>query len=770
MFSRRIKMPTVLQDSPQESGAACLAAVLGGFGRHVSLGEAASVCASTSGVSGPEDLVRAARPYGLEASLHECAASDLAGLGTPLIAHCGQGRFLVLEGKAGWTGRNWRVMDPAAGARTLGLQELARRFAGQALVLSPGPEFQAGGRSPSLTRNLLFRFPGMAAALALALLAGLLLVIPGVAQPGFTRIFIDHILNPERRDWLRPLLLAMIASLAVIWSLGAMQRQTILRQILKSSISGSARFVTRALRLPFAFFTRFHSGETALRSQYFETVSRIIAEDLTATAVSLISIGLYALVMFQFDPTLTMVAVLLGLLNIVVMKLGMRKGQDLFARTVAENGRVQAAGLNGLQTIESLKASGWEREYFAYWAGIKARSKNSAQQIPVLLTDLSMAAVLGIGALRVMRGEMSMGMLAAFQVLLLAFLVPVQKFMNSGANLLTLGGYIRRINDVMAYPLDPLFTDQDQTSMPGIGRPTGQKPHPVATLFSRRGEKIFVPPAPAHDLEGDVSTQGVAQGLTGGSFSPQNKERLILPGVGVRLGGGFELREVTFGYAPGRPLIHDFSLRVAPGSRVALVGASGSGKSTIIRLIAQLYRPWSGEILFDGVARAGIPRLVFTNSVAFVDQEIFLFEGSVRDNLTMWNPAIAEHDVIRAARDARIHAEISSRAGAYHSRVLWGGANFSGGQRQRLEIARALATNPSILILDEATSALDAETEERIDTALRRRGMTCLIVAHRLSTIRDADEIIVMDQGLIVERGTHENLLSPLGDGLKFRF
>ncbi len=730
MFFRRIKTPTVLQTSPQESGAACLAAVLGGYGRHVAISETAPVCASASGVSDPEDLVRAARAFGLDASLHECAVSDLALLPTPLIAQCGQGRFLVLEGKAGWTGRGWRVMDPAAGARVLGLRELTGRFTGQAVALAPGPEFQAGGRSPSLIRNLPFRFPGMAAALVLALLAGLLLVIPGVAQPGFTKIFIDHILNPERRDWLRPLLLAMVASLAMIWILGSMQRQAILRQILKSSISGSARFVIQALRLPYAFFTRFHGGEAALRSQYFETVSRILAEDLTATAISLLSIGLYALVMFQFDPTLTIVAVLLGLLNIVVMKLGMRKGQDLFARTVAENGRVMAAGLNGLQTIESLKASGWEREFFAYWAGIKARSKNSAQQyslwmlslrqVPVLLTDLSMAAVLGIGALRVMQGEMSMGMLAAFQVLLLAFLVPVQKFMQSGANLLTLGGYLRRIDDVLTHPRDPLFTDQDQNRKQGQDQDQDQK-------------------------------------------QAERPDHLVLPGVGVRLSGGFELREVSFGYAPGQPLIRDFSLRVAPGSRVALVGASGSGKSTIIRLIAQLYRPWAGEILFDGVPRAGIPRLVFTNSVAFVDQDIFLFEGSVQDNLTMWNPAIAERDVIQAARDARIHAEISGRPGAYHSRVLWGGSNFSGGQRQRLEIARALSTNPSILILDEATSALDAETEERIDTALRRRGMTCLIVAHRLSTIRDADEIIVMDQGVIIERGTHENLLASEG-------
>ncbi|NCC26182.1 MAG: ATP-binding cassette domain-containing protein, partial [Deltaproteobacteria bacterium] len=450
-------------------------------------------------------------------------------------------------------------------------------------------------------------------------------------------------------------------------------------------------------------------------------VSQIIAEDLTATVTNLVAIALYALVMYLYDPALTILVSALILLNVLVMHWGLGKGRSLFTQFVAENVKVCAAGINGLQTIEVIKASGWEPEFFAHWAGLKTRAKNLAQryslwmlslrQVPILLTDLSMAAVLGIGALRVMDGGMSIGMLAAFQILLLAFIAPVQKLMTSVANLQSLAGQIRRIDDVITHPLDPQF------SMPDM----------------RRKEK-----------------NGADNGQT-----------LLVPGVGVRLSGAFELKDVTFGYAPGhRPLIRDFSLRVAPGCRVALVGGSGSGKSTVVRLIAQLYRPWSGDILFDGVPRSDIPRLVFANSVAFVDQDVFLFEGSVQDNLTMWNPAIPERDVIQAAKDAEIHAEISSRPGAYHSKVLCGGANFSGGQRQRLEIARALAVNPSVLVLDEATSALDAETEERIDMSIRRRGMSCLIVAHRLSTIRDADEIVVMDRGAIVERGTHEDLMA----------
>lgn len=557
---------------------------------------------------------------------------------------------------------------------------------------------------------ILSRLAGISPTLKFALFAGLLLVIPGIAQPGFTKIFIDDILSPMRREWLRPLLFAMAASIAAIWILSGIQRRTLLRQTLKSSISESADFISHAIRLPYSFFTRFHGGEIGMRSQYIVTVSKVITEDLTTTAITLITICMYAVVMLQYDIVLTSLALFAALLNVIILKFGISKGQRLLKSFVAEYSKVRAVGLRGLQIIEQIKASGWEKEFFVHWAGNKVHAQNIGQryslwmlslmQVPLLLADLSMAALLGIGSLRVMEGSISMGMLAAFQALLIAFITPMQQFLNSSATFLTLGAYIKSIEEVTEHPIDPLFDNEQENGF-------------------------------------------------------------VLPGVGVRLTGNFELRDVTFGYLPDKPpLIRNFSLKVAPGSRVALVGRSGSGKSTIVRLIAQLYRPWSGEILFDSISRSKVPHAVFANSVSFVDQEIFLFEGSVSENITMWNPAVSEKEIIQAAKDAEIHEVIASRPGGGNSRVLCGGANFSGGQRQRLEIARALATNPSIVILDEATSALDSETEERIDAALRRRGVTCLIVAHRLSTIRDADEIIVMDQGVIVERGTHEELMA----------
>lgn len=570
-----------------------------------------------------------------------------------------------------------------------------------------------GWRPAGWVGAILSRLVGMSAAIAFALVAGLLQVIPGVAQPGYTKIFIDSILSPERVDWLRPLLLVMAGTLVIVAALGFMQRQIFLRQTLKGATGGSAAFMTHALQLPYAFFTRFHGGEVGLRGQYIEIISKIIVEDITATAVSFLTIALYALVMLQFDVLLTILGVFMALLNLLVLKLASRKSQKLFTRFVSEQGKARAAAIHGLQIIETLKASGREAEFFGRWAGLKAYAKNigqhyslwemSLRQIPILLTSLSMAVVLGVGSLRVMDGSMSIGMLAAFQALLIAFIAPVQQLVNASANVLTLGGYIDRVEEVMQHPVDPLFL----STMP---------------------------------------------------------KGFVLPGVGVRLGGEFELRNLTFGYnLTEPPLIQNFSLKVAAGSRVALVGGSGSGKSTIVRLIAQLYRPWSGEIWFDSIPRTDIPHALFANSVAFVDQEVFLFEGTVRDNLTLWNPAILDKDIVQAAKDAAIHEVIACRPLAYHSEMLSGGGNFSGGQKQRLEIARALASNPSILVLDEATSALDAETEAHIDACLRRRGMTCLIVAHRLSTIRDSDEIIVMDRGRIVERGTHEELLAAGG-------
>jgi ABC-type bacteriocin/lantibiotic exporter with double-glycine peptidase domain len=416
--------------------------------------------------------------------------------------------------------------------------------------------------------------------------------------------------------------------------------------------------------------------------------------------------------MVLYDPLLTGIGVMFALINMLVLRWVNRKRADLQQRVLQENGKLSGTAMGGLRLIETIKASSSESDFFARWSGQVAKFRNALQEmnrwsnmvmpVPSLVSGLSTAAILGLGALKVMNGEMTIGMLVAFQSLMASFLAPFNSLVRLGTEMQTVQGDMNRLDDVMGSREDSIY-----------------------------------------------QTQAMAD---------------VAAGDRLRLSGHIEIRGLTFGYSKlDPPLVEGFDLQLTPGSRVALVGSSGSGKSTVAKLVSGIFEPWSGEILFDGKPMREIPRQVFLNSFSYVDQDIVLFQGSVRDNLTMWNSAIADAQVIRAAKDACVHEVITARPGAYSSMLDENGANLSGGQRQRLEIGRALASDPSFLVLDEATSALDVETEKVIDDNLRRRGCTCLIVAHRLSTIRDSDEIVVLDKGKIVQRGTHEQMMREDG-------
>jgi ABC-type bacteriocin/lantibiotic exporter with double-glycine peptidase domain len=504
-------------------------------------------------------------------------------------------------------------------------------------------------------------------------------------------------------DWVPLLLVCMSGMLLLIAGLTWLQQRHLLLLETRLALGTSARFLWHILRLPMEFFAQRFGGEVGARVTINDRVARLLSGELANMALSLLTVLFYLSLMFLYDWILASISLGIALLNFVVLHAVNEVRRDTSRRLQQETGKLMGTTLGGLLSIEPLKSSGGESDFYAKWIGYFGKTVNAEQTlgradrmlgvVPGLLMSLNTAAVLCIGGLRVMDGAMSMGTVIAFYYLMGNFLIPVGRFVQLGALLQTAEADLNRIDDVLRY-------------------------------------------APAPGMENDRETLQTEQ---------------------PKLAGELELRALTYGYYRlGTPLIENFSLKLAPGARVALVGGSGSGKSTLARIVCGLHEPWSGEILFDGRPRTAWPRSVLNNSLSFVDQDVMVFEDSVRQNLTLWNPALPDAQLLRAARDACIHDDIMARPGGYDGLVR-------GGQLQRLELARALAQNPSLLVLDEATSALDAYTEMQVMENLRRRGCTCLLVSHRLSAIRDCDEIIVLRYGKVVQRGTHESLMAAGG-------
>jgi NHLM bacteriocin system ABC transporter peptidase/ATP-binding protein len=704
---RRVRTPTRLQMEATECGAAALGIVLAHYGRWVPLEELRVACGVSRDGSRANNIVKAARQYGLVANGFRLEPADLPGLRLPLIVFWELNHFVVVEG---FGQDEVYLNDPAYGPRVVTAAEFDESFTGVVLLCEPGPDFTRGGAKPSLLAALWRRMAGSLAAVAYLVTAGLGLAALGLLIPAFTRVFVDRILVGGQGG-IELLLTGMALTASLCALLTALQQRCLLRLEARLAVSMSGRFVWHVLRLPIEFFTQRHAGDIGARVGINSRIARLMAGDLAHTGLSLLVIAFYAALMLQYDTLLTAIGVAFALVNLLALRYVARRRADLSQRLLTDRSRLLSATVGGMQIIETIKATGRESDFFARWAGFHARVVNSQQRaglltqtmavLPTLLAGLSTAAILTLGGLRVMEGTLTLGMLAAFGMLMGSFLAPVTRLVSLGGTFQDAEGDLSRLDDVLAYRVSP--------------QPGGRS----------------APDA----CEGESQLEGY-----------------------------LALRNVTFGYGRSDPpLVERFSLSIRPGDRVALVGPSGSGKSTIAKLVAGVHEPWSGQILFDGRPQDTISRPVLTGSIALVDQEIVLFEGTIRDNLTLWDASIPETSLVEAARDAGILAEIVARPGGFEHVVEEGGRNFSGGQRQRLEIARALAGDPALLVLDEATSALDPVTEWAIDQALRRRGCTCLIVAHRLSTIRDCDEIIVLDRGQVVQRGTHDELIRGPG-------
>jgi len=707
--TKRVRTPTVLQMEMVECGAAALATVLGHYGRIVPLEELRGECGVSRDGTKASNILKAARKYGLKAKGFSKRPEKLPEMGMPIIVFWNFNHFVVVEG---FSKNKVYLNDPAVGPRKVTREEFNNGFTGVVLALEPGPDFEPGGRRRSFWAALWRRLERSQAGLTYVILASLALSLLGLVVPVFAKVFVDYILVAQFSSWVLPLLIGMAATGVVLAVVTWLQRHFLLRLSTKLSVTSSYRFLRHLLRLPVEFFTQRYGGEVGSRIEINDRLAQLLSGELSVNILNGAMAILYVALMLYFDALLTIIAVVIAALNVVALRYVSRRRKDVNMRMLNEQGKMTGTAMSGLQAIETLKATGGESDFFSRWAGYLAKVmvarqrmelfSNGLNAVPSLLTTLGTIAILGIGALRVMDGQMTIGTLVAFQALMFGFMEPVNQLVGLGATLQEVQGELNRLDDVMRYEVQ-------------------------------------------EDLKED-------------DFDP------ALEDESPKLSGSLELKNISFGYSPlDPPLIRKFSLAMSPGSRVALVGASASGKSTVSKIVSGLYAPWSGEILLDGRPKGDIPRAVVTNSVAMVDQDFFLYEGTVREVLTMWDHTIREEDIVRAAKDACIHDDIAARAGGYDSIVEEGGRNFSNGQRQRLEIARALVGNPSLLILDEATSALDTVTEKQIDESLRRRGCTCLIVAHRLSTIRDCDEIIVLDRGKAVQRGTHESLIGRRG-------
>ena len=695
------KVPVVMQMEALECGAASLTMILAYYGKWVPLEQVRADCGVSRDGSNAKNVLKAARSYGLTAKGYRYEPEDLKKKGKfPCIVHWNFNHFLVLNG---FKGNKAYLNDPAKGNYSVSMETFDKSFTGICLMFEPGEDFQPGGKPKSMLAFAKKRLVGARAAVAFVILTTVIASLIGIIQPAFSRIFLDRLLTGENPDWLYPFLGALVLMAAVQLILAWIQAVWAVRINGKMSVTGSATFMWKVLRMPMEFFSQRMAGDIQQREGSNANIASSLVNTFAPLVLDTVMMVFYLVVMLRYSWILTLVGIGSILVNMIVARLISKKRVNITRVQMRDAGKLAGASVAGIEMIETIKASGAENGYFEKWAGYQAsvntqkvkfsRLNQYLGLVPSFVSGLSNAAVLIIGVWLTMQGQFTVGMIMAFQGFLESFLSPAEKLISAGQTLQEMRTEMERVEDVMEYPTDVEFSDMRE------------------------------------DTEYD------------------------------KLSGCVELKNVTFGYSRlAAPLIENFSLTLKPGSRVAFVGPSGCGKSTLSKLISGLYKPWSGEILFDGKPISAIDRSVFTGSLAVVDQDIILFEDTIANNIKMWDSSIEDFEMIMAARDAKLHEDIMQREGGYQYKITEGGKDFSGGQRQRMEIARVLAQDPTIIIMDEATSALDAKTEYEVVNSIKDRGITCIVVAHRLSTVRDCDEIIVMDNGKVVERGTHEQL------------
>ena len=702
------KVPVVMQMEALECGAASLAMILAYYGKWIPLEQVRLDCGVSRDGSNAKNILRAARSYGLSAKGYRYEPEVLKKEGRfPCIIHWNFNHFVVLNG---FRGNKAILNDPAKGTYTVPMSTFDESFTGICLILEPNENFVPEGKPQSMLAYAKKRLVGAGAAIVFVILTAVITSLLGIITPAFSRIFLDRLLTGENPDWLMPFTLALagisVVQLVVAW----IQAVYSLRINGKLAMVGNTTFMWKVLRMPMEFFSQRMAGDIQSRQSSNAMIAGQLVNTFAPLALNAVMMSFYLIVMLRYSVILTLIGLASVLVNLILSSIISKKRINITRVQMRDAGKLAGTTVAGIEMIETIKASGAENGFFEKWAGYQAsvnthmvrfqRMNQILGLLPTLVSSLCDTAVLMTGVFLAMKGEFTVGMIMAFQGFLSSFISPATTLISAGQTLQEMRTDMERIEDVMKYPTDVTFENSDDSE----------------------------------NIEYD------------------------------KLSGNIEIKNVTFGYSRlAEPLIKDFSMSLKSGSRVAFVGPSGCGKSTVSKLISGLYKPWSGEILFDGKPMSKIDRSVFTGSLAVVDQDIILFEDTIANNIKMWDNSIEDFEMIMAARDAQLHEDIMQREGGYQYKLTEGGKDFSGGQRQRMEIARVLAQDPTIIILDEATSALDAKTEYDVVKSIKDRGITCIVVAHRLSTIRDCDEIIVMDQGNVVERGTHEELMKNGG-------
>lgn len=702
------KVPVVMQMEALECGAACLTMILSYYGKWIPLEQIRSDCGVSRDGSNAGNVLKAARNHGLKADGYRLEPDNLKQYGQyPCIIHWNFNHFVVL---CGFKGNKAVINDPGRGTVAVDMQTFDESFTGICLMFEPSEEFEPGGKPKSMLEFAKNRLTGAGASTVFVIITTLITSLLGIITAGMSRVFTDRLLTGKNPEWAKPFLIIFTAICLVEIIATLIQNIYSMKLNGKLAIVGSSTFLWKVLRMPIEFFTQRLAGDIQMRKATNSTIAEQLVNTFAPLALNAIMMVFYLVVMIRYSLLLTLVGVSSIAINIFVASFISKKRVNITRVMMRDQGKLAASTVSGIEMIETIKSSGAENGFFQKWSGYQAgvntqqvryaRLNQILGIIPEIINQLASIAVLILGILLIIDGKFTPGSILAFQAFLAQFTAPATTLIQSGQQLQEMRTDMERVEDVLQYPDDPNYNDNP----------------------------------PDEKAEYD------------------------------KLSGRVELKNVTFGYSKlAEPLIKDFSLTLEPGSRVAFVGSSGCGKSTLSKLISGLYNPWSGEVLFDGKHINEIDRSVFTGSLAVVDQDIILFEDTIANNIRVWDTSIQDFEVILAARDAQIHEDIMKRDGGYNHKLIDGGRDFSGGQRQRLEIARVLAQDPTIIILDEATSALDAKTEYEVVNAIKDRGITCIVVAHRLSTIRDCDEIIVLDHGNVVERGTHNELYAKGG-------